>query len=363
MYTEILQSKLLHLPITQNGNSFKESVQDLLLLYLDEIKKLDDGPLAITDLPHIEGEYVKSVQTKFIQGLLDTIDVYHDGQPAKAFERLSETLINDLKNFREVLKIREYQVDESFFRMRIIKGNFPLPPIEMFHIPFEKRGYIKTQRYSIPGFPCLYLGRTIYGCWEEMSRPDTNEFQVARLKNLQPINFLDLTHPHDWENLYAKDLYHYFMTWPLIACCSVKVKDYSLAFKSEYIIPQLLLQWIREQQQLDGIKFDSTHIDFHKSNSKGDFSNLVLPVKENKPAGHCSKLAAMFEITEPISWQMHESAIGGQNFSGTFEDSEIGVNKRIQELELIKGRAYPYSYSILGKLESYLDGMPTSRIN
>ena len=360
-YENLLNSPLLHLPLSQNGKSVKSSIKSLLNKFIDEIESLDDGPLGIDELQFITGNYVKMVQSRFIDGLLRAIDLHHDGRPAKAFERLSTTLNNDLKDFTEILKIRTYSTGNSFFRMRVRKGNFPLSPLEMFHIPFELRGVIATQRYSIPGFPCLYLGRTLYGCWEEMNRPEINEFQVVRLKNIKEIKYLDLTRPKYEGNLRSKDIYHYFMTWPLIACCSVKVKDYSNSFKSEYIIPQLLLQWVRENQTIDGIRFNSTHIDFHNSGSDGDFSNLVLPVKTNKERGHCSELGSVFEISNTLSWQMHEHAIGGQIFMTDFGNGS-GVDSRISKLELIKGLAYPYSYSVLGKLESFLENMRTSPV-
>lgn len=235
-----------------------------------------------------------------------------------------------------------------------------LGSLEMFHIPFELRGKVIAHRYSIPGFPSLYLGKTLYVAWEELNRPRLDSFQTVMLKSIKPIQFLDLT-AIDWgeDNLNSK-AYKYLMTWPLIAACSLKVKDYSNPFKAEYIIPQLLLQWIRENQDLDGIKYNSTHIDTGILNSTGELFNLVLPVKENKDEGYCKQLSSIFEMTETISWQLLECAIGGEKF-----DDEPGaeeVNRKIPTIEIIKGRKYPYSYSALGSMEFYLDGMPTKKI-
>ena len=220
------------------------------------------------------------------------------------------------------------------------------------------RGKVSTQRYSIPGFPSLYLGRTLYAAWEEMRRPSIAEFQAVRLESTERIQYLDLTRPLFPENVKAQEIYRYFMTWPLIACCSVKVKEYNDFFKPEYIIPQLLLQWVRNTNQVDGIRYNSTHIDFHKSKSEGDFSNLVLPVKQNMQMGHCPELKRIFKVTEPITWQLREYALGGQLFMHSGKDFER-INSKIPKLELIKGRAYPYNYSTLGMLEYFLDGMQT----
>lgn len=359
-YTEILNDKLLHLPFSWKGESFVPALEKLLRSFLVKIDRLDNGPLGIESLPHITGTFVKEAQKKFVDGLIGTVDSYLDGKPAHAYEKLSVTLNNDIKDFSEILKVRTYEAGNTFFRMRMTKENVPLQPLEMFHIPFQSRGLIKTQRYSIPGFPCLYLGRTLYGCWEEMNRPDINDFQVARLRNATDIRYLDLTRPEYDDNLLSRDIYHYFMTWPLIACCSIKVNDYSNFFKPEYIIPQLLLQWVREKPSIDGIRFNSTHIDFHNTKSRGDFSNLVLPVKTPRERGHCTRLTSIFEMSQPISWQLHEHATGGGEQFLYSDDDFVRINSRIPKLELIKGRAYPYSYSVLGKLEWYLDGMETN---
>lgn len=193
-YTDILQDKLLHLPITQTGNSFRESLKKALTVYLEAVKTLPDNlSLNVEELGPIDGTFIKNVQQKFIAGLVKTIEIYHEGKPANAFSKLSDTMNNELKDFTQILKIKTYPADDSFFRMRIQKGNKLLSSREMFHIPFELRGRVATQRFSIPRFPCLYLGRTLYGYWEEMNHPDINEFQVVRLKNIQSIKYLDLT--------------------------------------------------------------------------------------------------------------------------------------------------------------------------
>lgn len=304
--------------------------------------------------------YVKSAQLEFVRGLKETIDCYYDGQPAQAYDKLKHTLNSKLnvKNYQEILKIRRYDRNESFYRIRIKKDNFPFDAYEMFHIPFEKRGIIVTQRYSIPGFPCLYLGSSIYSCWEEMKRPNINDFQAVRLESKREIRHIDLTRPvfKSDDNLRTRDIYHYLMTWPLIACCSIKVKDYSNAFKPEYIIPQLLLQWVRNNEEVDGIKYNSTHIDIHKHTCQGDFSNLVLPVKSNREKGHCPELSRMFALTKATSIQLKDTAMGS-GFWIAADEEEMQRNLKVKKIELIHGRPYRYGDSKLGELENYLFDM------
>lgn len=149
------------------------------------------------------------------------------------------------------------------------------------------------------------------------------------------------------------------MTWPLIACCSVKVKDNSDTFKPEYIIPQLLLQWVRSNDTLDGIRYKSNHIDPSLYKQKGELYNVVLPVKETLPNGHCNKLIDTFDMTEVVSWQLQQFAIGGEIF---LSSGNSPLDKKLPFLEIIKGVKYPYSYSSLGKLEGYLDGLKANEI-
>src|SRR5690606_27062195 len=204
--------------------------------------------------------------------------------------------------------------------------NYPYQKKEMFHIPFELRNKVSTQRFSIPGFPSLYLGRTIYICWEELNRPSIDKIQAIRYKNIKPLKLLDLTPPiKDCEDI--DELYRFFMTFPLIMCCSVKVKDTSDTFKPEYIIPQLLLQWIRNNDSLDGIQYKSTHITSKVFNDSTELINIVLPVKTNDESGICKKLVAYFESTEVISWNLHQFATGGQVFIYNREEGEV-VNKK-----------------------------------
>jgi hypothetical protein len=39
--------------------------------------------------------------------------------------------------------------------------------------------------------------------------------------------------------------------WPLIAACSIKVKNPGANFKPEYVVPQLILQWITDETRID----------------------------------------------------------------------------------------------------------------
>ena len=78
----------------------------------------------------------------------------------------------------------------SFYRARIgvekIKGK------DMLHIPFNKRGVVDTQRFSISGLPCLYLSTTSFGTWLELGLPEAEYFQVSSFKIPKDLKVLNL---------------------------------------------------------------------------------------------------------------------------------------------------------------------------
>lgn len=360
-FKELISDPLFDLPLKQpEGVYFDKYIEELLSSYLKKVDELDDTDITIEGEVVSDKHLIKNVQTKIINGLINSVKAYLDGYPYKAYDIFNKVFNEEVKSLYKIIKQVIYPETQNFYRLRYNTTNYVYSRSEMFHIPFSERGKVATQRFSIPGFPSLYLGRTLYVCWEEMNRPDLNNFQAVRLEAKKQIQLLDLSPPEVLNNDLTSENYYYIMTWPLIACCSVKVKNHSDTFKPEYIIPQLLLQWIRSNDKLDGIRYKSNHIDSELYKQKGELYNIVLPVKEILSSGHCQKLKETFNMTEVISWQLQQYAIGGQIFL-SLNDSPL--DKKLPHLELIKGAKYPYSYSALGKLEGYLDGLKANEID
>lgn len=345
-----------------HGHTYRSFLSELFEQYILKLKNVTpskvkiDGLRTTTDLKR-----VSKIQEKFTDGIKETIDMYFEGQPAEAYKKFAGIIDFRRNKYKNLLNLSEFGLSENFYRIRKKQENFALTSLEMFHIPFHDRGKVSTQRYSIPGFPSLYLAKTLYVGWEELKRPDSNSFQAVRLIAKKKIRYLDLT-PNEWgdDNL-DKIAYKYLMTWPLIAACSIKVTNPDDTFKAEYIIPQLLLQWVRNTGGIDAIKYNSTHINYKKLTSRGELYNLVLPVKENKDEGYCDHLKNLFEMTETVSKQLLDYSTGGQTFIYARAELEK-INKKIPSLEIVKGRKSPYSYSVLGRMELILDNMKTRKI-
>lgn len=54
------------------------------------------------------------------------------------------------------------------------------------------RERIGSQRFSVPGVPCLYLGKSVYTCWRELGQPNDSEFYVSRARINDEINIFNM---------------------------------------------------------------------------------------------------------------------------------------------------------------------------
>ena len=352
--TDFINDDFFSLPRTQSPKEdYKNFTNRIFKQFLEKLENVENFEDVSFNVSRI-----KERQIHLVAKLKSAISNYYAGKPADALSELENGVESDVKNFEEILNVREFYPDSDFYRIRIHKYNYPLNPENFFHIPFDLRGKIKTQRFSIPGFPSLYLGNSSYVCWEELSRPNLNDFQIVRLKNTKTLKVIDLSPPKK-NGINTYEFYKYLMIWPIVFACSVRVRNYDDYFKPEYIIPQLLLQWVRKDNRIDGISYQTTHIDFKESKSQGEFLNIVLPVKENKTKGLCSELEGKFLMTESTSVQLDQASHNGLISGGGVLRY---VNNNVQQIELIKGTPTNYDISIFGGLETILSEMECRKI-
>ncbi|MCS2152408.1 hypothetical protein MUU49_07425 [Scandinavium goeteborgense] len=189
---------------------------------------------------------------------------------------------------------------------------------EMFHIPFSMRHLVNAQRYSVAGLPCLYLGSSLYVCWLEMDKPDFDKLYISSYSSdEEDSKILDFSHEILYSRFYGKihDDYMPYLTKmsyicliPLIYACSFRKKNDSTSFTQEYIIPNLLMQWIsrRGKSNIVGIAYRSTKM--VRTNNGDKSINVVLPPKvtyqQTITKDFCPKLIKMFKLTPPVSWQV-----------------------------------------------------------
>lgn len=346
-----LSHENLHLPLEQGVKGrFRTFVDSILLDYENRAKQVG--------FPR--GEKSKSLKRLgiIIDGIKKSVNDYYDGKPFDAYLAIQEGITKSgLKDYWDNLQIDE---NSNHYRIRLVSNNYSLGREQLFHIPFDKRGKVSTQRYSIPGYPSLYLSNSIYTAWEELRRPKLDDIQAIRFVNQRALKVMDLTTSRYGaerrKNRTFLEQQYDFLMWPLIAVCSIKVQDVDDFFKPEYIVPQLLLQWIRNHETVVGIKFSSTHIDLNSSESEGEFYNVVIPVVENKEEGYCSVVSEMFKSTDVLSWQLLQFSSGSASFSYNIGD-DYAINPAVQRVEMVVGRPFPYFFSPLADIERILKTM------
>lgn len=246
---------------------------------------------------------------------------------------------------------------------------------DIFHNPFNNRHLIPTYRYSIPGYPCLYLSGSIHGSWLEMNKPDFDKLYVSRFEANKNLKILDLaTLPQDINEM-GSDKNKYLVTWPIICACSISVKDSNRTFKSEYIIPQLLLQVLRELKDISGIRYFSVKADYKKVKCNPIYINYVftadisdtINIGEND---YSINLVDNFKLTPPFNVAIYnrlntrgkssiELTALNRNGNNNIQLNSYRYNAGIQ---VAKGYLAEYSGGDFFDLEKTLCKIPTEQI-
>lgn len=231
-YNKIIQG----LPVIRKNVDFREDLKNSLSEYADNINLID------VDLFESEAERQDVVaKIREQSGLLyEIVNLYYAGQHATAFEQFQQlfNIPNGISANIKLHTIKERSIEEShdeegklksieiptiWFRARIFEDKQGHTFEEMFHIPLNMREIVNTQRYSAPGYPCLYMGNTIYSCWEEMHRPRFDDLMFSGFKVRQDFKVYDLRIPKRscFEGERFKQV---LQCMPLIIACMIQVK-------------------------------------------------------------------------------------------------------------------------------------------
>ncbi len=312
---------------------------------------------------------------EFCDNLKKMYEEYYIGHQNKAYQAFKNALM--LQTNGRLLKSELSKV--SLYRARRNMGNCDYKNDEMFHIRYSERGKVQTQRFSFPGLPCLYLGESSYVCWLELNRPQFEQFQVATIRqknDTNTFNVIDLCiHPLEFykkleqyeEKLKEKEILQYLQWWPIMAACSIVVKNEEDSFKPEYIFPQYMLQYFLEEEgdsDCIGIKYISTKagkVSKEQYRSAGrTYTNYVFPIrsKEENENGFCKFLSEKFGVIRNYSGkelQILTDMVRGPVIIEDFGD-EDGTNPK-DEIELFGTNDIPYLYSksIFGRIEIILE--------
>jgi hypothetical protein len=323
---ELLSHPAVQLPITRGTDDFQAFVERILDTYVDLLWQ-------VTDSTGMEKEVIanRSVVRSFCESAKAIIRETFAGHPYDAFQHFLQG-VEPLFPFIERqlvsgVTMRDLRV---LYRVRVT-DKARLTREDLFHIPFEDRHKVSTQRYSIPGLPCLYLCGSLYTCWAEMNRPAFHKLHAAAFwlrpgESVRIVNFSDRPAKlklffEDGQNSPAdagmkEPIVTHVILWPLIALCSIIVRHRDAPYKPEYILPQIVLQWITKKEDLDGIVYFSTHVEGVTKDHIWPPCNIVLPGREIKPQGRCSKLRRLFKMTTAHPWELLRAVNVGEGSPG-----------------------------------------------
>jgi hypothetical protein len=358
---DLLQSDEANLPFESNGD-LEDFLRSKFDAYLQKV-----GDLSASEPTQAKLHNLLPDMRALADGVLSSLRDWLDAKPDLAFIALENGLAK-LSAQLDILTSKP--VDDAgsgpLYRVRVAELGARLTLADMFHIPFEKRDRVGSMRYSFPGLPCLYLGRSAFVCWEEMGRPNLHDLWISRygIPGGASVRVLDFSHrpaqmaagvgdrranrvlvgiPDEMAAAYAA-------LWPLIAACSVKrATQCQKLFVVEYVVPQLLLQWVLRQirggtpNHIDGIRYFSTHVQDHDVGIAG--TNYVFPVQRRQKQGHCSVLGSKFHLTPPVNWQI-AMAMGERPAYREYNKVSF---------EMTSGKKVEYMFTDFARFEAFAD--------
>jgi len=271
-----------------NGCDYRKTLSEIFDGYVEIIKSNCLDALFLAEV--VANVYMLEILVKSC----------YQGKRSTAYIQLKKLL----KRYETDSIFVEIPSGSIFYRMRVCDLRKEIKRKELFHIPFEKIRQIKTQRYSSPGYPCLYLGVSLYGCWEEMQRPDTESTLFSVFKTRNSFKVVDMRIPTLQEYLDNAEFYLKF--FPVIIASTIPVINSDDIFKPEYLLPQMILEWVIEKRReinAIGVYYTSAFKNDEFYDLDHEWDNLVLPVQKTSGKGICQELVSLFTMTKPTCYE------------------------------------------------------------
>ncbi|MDO4811019.1 MAG: RES domain-containing protein [Eubacteriales bacterium] len=305
-----------------------KEISEYLREHLDKYYN-DISIAAKTDNSFLGGTFTNLIEGKletlrdFCTTIPEVLTAYENGYIKDAYVK-SAKLFDQIKpyflfcNSSSNTGGKYYRIRSGDYRIKEVSES-KAKKAELFHIKKPLRSRIGAYRYSVPGYPCLYLASDIELAWFECGMP--KQFSYCQMNIMQgdasALKLVDISHrpveflsgfttyllnarrrgksEDELRRIYDV-LINYILTYPLASACSVKVKNRSEQFVEEYIFPQLFMSWIRESEDIDGIQYKSS---LYSTLVQGIGAvNLALPVKTFREDGLDEKLSAKIEVSD-----------------------------------------------------------------
>lgn len=241
-------------------------------------------------------EDIRNTAKDLSDDLYKTVEKYLDGDIFTSYKLFCDAM-SHIEGILPLVPINE----GVFYRMRSDLG-LTLRK-DFWHIPFDKVYLSKSERFSIEGYPILYLGFSKHVCEIEISEGSLAEFSLNK-----PIyDVLDLTLGQGEGKRLLSDE-KLIKVYPLIASCYIvpfysiltnkECKPKNIFFREEYIIPQFLTMYIKAKKLAKGIIYYSVKDPNLNISGTGenDLRNLALYTSRIEGEIYDKQLMDYFDI-------------------------------------------------------------------
>lgn len=232
--------------------------------------------------------------------IISTLAQYFKGLPSEAvsvFEK--KMLANELHLFQLIPQLSISNFD--YFRVRKDRGEVINSGKDLFHVPFELRRFCGSYRYSILGYPSLYLAKKLDIAKLETGISESDSYYAACFQAKKELRFIDLALTESFETIWER--YSLLVFYPLIMACGLKVRYPDASFIPEYVLPQVMAQVFRLHEvpgTFDGFTYISTKV-AKPDYMDMDMRNFVLWIKgADEEKGYSKSLAERFFVSGPI---------------------------------------------------------------
>lgn len=370
---ELLKHPSLTLPINWKilgYPSYYACVIEKSSNFLNLLEELDDTESYGQDefIGNLTKDKLRSTAYLLRLMIINALQCYlNKGNPHETYYIINEALKEgSTRGVKEINKDSDYKPPVFYlefdylyprhYRLREKLGTADLG--DLFHVPFESRHNVASNRYSIPGYPTLYLSNSVFLAYKELGEPKYDNLFVSKFLHTGCYNrtetLLDLTcRPHRDT---PESKFKFLARWVLIMACSIEVGFPDSPFKPEYILSQILFQWVKNNinigghRKVIGVTYSSTKIVDDREGFYGHFYNTAIPIHSSNKEGYCSMLSKQFCMTKPISFHKaleYEHEVSFQGQVKTIEIDEVSVE---------------YIKTDFGKIEQALSDSPYSEL-
>ena len=184
---------------------------------------------------------VENTANNIGKAIIEGLKKYYDGKMIEAYNIISKEL--DRSKLKDKLIIEEVE-KKVYYRMRSEQGL--ISEMDFYPLPYNLRYLCRAERFSIPGYPCFYVGYSKNDCILEIAQHGS--IGSFRPKEGFKFKLIDLTMDTEGRTIPEETFLSF---WPLIAACYVVStipegqSNEKVGFREEYIIPQFLSIYIK----------------------------------------------------------------------------------------------------------------------